>query len=236
MDIIDEIRAELLANADSDAKASSARFFKEPVLMYGMKSKLVKQIAKKYLGQIKSAQLPKADVLDICAALWESGMLEESFVACVFTESMDKSLDAGDFQVLENWVYSYVGNWASCDTLCNHTIGNLLARYPELAERLLIWAQSDSRWVKRASAVSFIIPVRRGLFQALAFQIADTLLLDTDDMVQKGYGWLLKSISEYDQLAVFAYIMKHKDRMPRTSLRYAIEKLPADLKQQAMVR
>jgi len=54
--------------------------------------------------------------------------------------------------------------------------------------------------------------------------------------VQKGYGWMLKAASQADQNAVFQYVMQRKKSMPRTALRYAIEKLPRDLKIQAMAK
>ena len=98
------------------------------------------------------------------------------------------------------------------------------------------WAKSDRRFVKRAAAVTLIIPARKGLFLQDIFEIANTLLLDADDLVQKGYGWMLKAASESNQKEVFEYVMSKKEIMPRTSLRYAIEKMPADLKSQAMKR
>jgi 3-methyladenine DNA glycosylase AlkD len=57
-----------------------------------------------------------------------------------------------------------------------------------------------------------------------------------DDLVQKGYGWMLKAASEFDQKAVFDYVMSKKDVMPRTALRYAIEKMPQELRTEAMKR
>ena len=68
------------------------------------------------------------------------------------------------------------------------------------------------------------------------FKIADILLLDEDDMVQKGYGWMLKVASNHEPKKVFEYVMRHKKEMPRTALRYAIEKLSPDLKKQAMAK
>ncbi|MDD3860751.1 MAG: DNA alkylation repair protein [Bacteroidales bacterium] len=53
-------------------------------------------------------------------------------------------------------------------------------------------------------------------------------------MVQKGYGWMLKSASQFYQSEVYEYVIKNKATMPRTALRYAIEKMPADLKKEAM--
>jgi 3-methyladenine DNA glycosylase AlkD len=96
------------------------------------------------------------------------------------------------------------------------------------------WAKSANRWVKRASAVSFIIPARKGLFLNDIFEIADTLLMDKDDMVQKGYGWMLKAASQAHEEEVFDFVMNNKGIMPRTALRYAIEKMPIELKSRAM--
>lgn len=85
-----------------------------------------------------------------------------------------------------------------------------------------------------------IIPARKGLFLDDVFEIADILLLDKDDLVQKGYGWMLKASSETQkksetyQKRVFDYVMKHKSVMPCTALRYAIEKMPANMKAEAM--
>ncbi len=66
------------------------------------------------------------------------------------------------------------------------------------------------------------------------FKIADLLLEDDVDLVGKGYGWMLKEASKLFQEEVFAYVIAHKTHMPRVALRYAIEKMPADLKKQAM--
>jgi 3-methyladenine DNA glycosylase AlkD len=96
------------------------------------------------------------------------------------------------------------------------------------------WAKSPNRWVRRASAVSLIIPARKGMFLKDIFEIADILLLDKDDMVQKGYGWMLKATSETYQKEVFDYVMSKKEIMPRTALRYAIEKVPQELRVEAM--
>jgi 3-methyladenine DNA glycosylase AlkD len=106
--------------------------------------------------------------------------------------------------------------------------------YPEFISRLKDFAHSENRWVKRAAAVSLIIPARKGLFLKDIFEIADILLMDKDDMVQKGYGWMLKAASQAHQHTVFEYVMSKKAVMPRTALRYAIEKMPDDLKKMAM--
>lgn len=64
--------------------------------------------------------------------------------------------------------------------------------------------------------------------------IADELLADDDNMVQKGYGWLLKAASEAHPDDVFNFLMARKTAMPRTAFRYALEKLPKDKRELAM--
>ncbi len=80
----------------------------------------------------------------------------------------------------------------------------------------------------------FIYPVRRKKYLQHIFEIANILLIDKDDMVQKGYGWMLKEASNIYPKEVFSFVMKNKDKMPRTALRYAIEKYPDNLRKKAM--
>jgi len=129
-----------------------------------------------------------------------------------------------------------MNNWAKCDGFCNHTIGSFLVKYPAFIEELKEWTQSKNRWLRRAAAVSLIVPAKKGYFLKDVFEIADQLLLDEDDLVQKGYGWLLKVTSHLHQKRIFDYVMKNKENMPRTALRYAIEKMPQSLRREAMKR
>jgi 3-methyladenine DNA glycosylase AlkD len=110
----------------------------------------------------------------------------------------------------------------------------LVTKYPELSERLFAWTRSDNRWMKRGAAVTLIIPARRGLFLPLVFRVADALLLDPDDMVQKGYGWMLKAAAGAHEREVFDFVMERRTVMPRTALRYAIEKMPREKRKLAM--
>jgi 3-methyladenine DNA glycosylase AlkD len=233
-EIIDQIRAELNQMADAHVRESGQRFFKESVNMYGTKTKEVVQMSKKYLKEVK--KLPKEQVWSMCETLWKSGMMEESFIACNWSEAFSKQFTPTDFRVLEHWVQTYVSNWASCDTLCNHTVANFVMMYPETISELKRWAHSENRWVQRASAVTLIIPARKGMFLADIFEIAELLLHSSDDLVQKGYGWMLKAASEAHCEAVFQFVLKHKATMPRTALRYAIEKMDPEKRKLAMAK
>jgi 3-methyladenine DNA glycosylase AlkD len=232
--LIRQVRQELKDNADPKTKDSGQQFFKEEVRLYGVKTQTVGKIAKR--GFLKIAAWEKDDIFELCELLWQSGYLEESFVACQWAYGIRDRFRPGDFQVLARWVRKYVTNWASCDTLCNHTIAAFLEMYPKFIVELKKWVRSKNRWVRRAAAVTLIIPAKKGRFLDDVFEIANLLLLDRDDLVQKGYGWMLKAASQSHQQDVFDYVMKNKDRMPRTALRYAIEKMPKEMKQKAMAK
>jgi 3-methyladenine DNA glycosylase AlkD len=230
--VLVQLRIELLQNADEKLRISGQRFFKEEIKAYGLKTAFVSKLGKDYFTRIKDK--PKADIYSLCDQLWQSAYMEESFIACNWSYFIHKNYEPEDFKIFDRWVNNYISNWASCDTLCNHTIGGFIEMYPEYLSKLKEWAHSPNRWVKRASAVSLIIPARRGLFLSDIFEIADILLTDKDDMVQKGYGWMLKAASQAHQKEVFDYVVKNKAIMPRTALRYAIEKMPKTLKDAAM--
>jgi len=232
--IISEIRKELLNNSDIKTQESSLHFFKEEIICYGVKSATVGKISKEYFKSIKNKS--KEEVFTYCDELWQSNTLEETFIACNWSYMVHKEYQPDDFEVFEKWIRCYVSNWASCDTFCNHTMGEFIEMYPEYLSRLKEMAKSDNRWMRRASAVSLIIPAKKGKFLKDIFEIADLLLTDNDDLVQKGYGWMLKVACQEHQQEVFEYIMRNKSNIPRTALRYAIEKMPAELKKQAMER
>ncbi len=230
--IINKIREELEKNIDEKTQATSQNYFKEKIKCLGVKTAIVSQISKEFFKLVNDKT--KSEIFDLCEILWQSGCIEESFIACNWSFYIHKQYEPVDFQVFEKWICDYVNNWASCDTLCNHTIGKFIEMYPECISKLKGFAKSENRWMRRASAVSLILPARKGKFLSDIFEIADILLLDKDDLVRKGYGWMLKAASESHLQEVFDYVIDRKAIMPRTALRYAIEKMPGDYKAIAM--
>ncbi len=227
-----EIRLVLKDNVNEKILNSEKKFFKEEIKIYGVSIATVSKIGKLYFETIKD--YPKQDIFELCEELWKSGYSEEAYIACNFSYYVAKKYEPVDFEIFVHWINNYVTNWATCDTFCNHTVGTFVEMYPDFVSELKIWSKSANRWMKRASAVSLIIPAKKGLFLNDLLEIADILLCDTDDLVQKGYGWLLKAASQAYQDKVYNYVISKKSIMPRTALRYAIEKMPAEMRIEAM--
>lgn len=232
--IISKVRQEISLNIDEKTKLSGQNFFKEEIKAYGVKMPVVAKIAKENYVELKHKTVK--EVFTLCDELWQSGYLEEAIVACNWSYFIRDKYLPEHFARFEQWVSNYVTNWATCDTLCNHTVGKFVEMYPAFVDKLKEWAKSENRWMRRASAVTLIIPARKGMFLNDFFEIVNILLIDTDDLVQKGYGWMLKAASEAHQKEVFDFVISKKSVMPRTALRYAIEKMPDDLRREAMKR
>lgn len=228
----DAVRRRLEELGDPAARESAQRFFKESVKAYGVTAAGVKSLARECIRETKKS--PKEELFALCEMLWESGYIEEGGLAAELAYSRRKSFTPEDFALFVAWIDKHISNWAACDALCTRVMGPLIEMYPELAEKLRGMTASPNRWMRRAAAVSLINPARRGLFLEDVFALADALLADADDMTQKGYGWLLKSASNAHPEEVFAYVTRNKEKMPRTALRYAIEKLPPDQRRQIM--
>jgi 3-methyladenine DNA glycosylase AlkD len=105
-------------------------------------------------------------------------------------------------------------------------IGQLLLRHPELTPRLASWARHPNMWVRRAAAVGIIKLVSRGKALDQAYATARALHGDREDLIQKAVGWMLREAGRTDRRRLERYLRKHGARIPRTTLRYAIEHFP----------
>ena len=231
-EILNKIRNDLKLMGTTEYCEKAQGFSKENIHLYGVKMPDVHKLSKLYFSQIND--LSKAEIFKLCETLLRSTYLEEAIIACDWSYAIRNQFEVKDGDIFQKWISTYVSNWPVCDTLCNHAVGTFVDTFPEYLERLKTFAHSPNRWMRRAAAVTLIIPARQGKFLDDIFEIAKILLTDTDDLVQKGYGWMLKAASESNQEAVFNFVMTHKNIMPRTALRYAIEKMPKDLKDRAI--
>lgn len=232
-EIIQALRKEFKKYDKPENKMNYQRWFKEKLKNpVGFRGPVIKKVAKEVFKHAKN--IPKEDLLDSCEVLYESDRFGESGVASLWTAKISKQFIKSDFKRFESWLKKYVDNWGRCDTFCGGFFGELILQNPDLVAKTLKWAKSKNRWLRRASAVILIPSLKKGKQLDKAFEVADILLMDDDDMVQKGYGWMLKVAADKYQDKVYKYVLKHKAEMPRTALRYAIEKMPDKLRKKAM--
>ncbi len=232
MKVIQNLRHELKKNSSEAHKISSQNFHKQPIKCYGTPTPIVRKIAREQYNNIK--HLTKTDVFDLCEQLMRSGMQEEFTIASAWAFKRRKEFTTSDFKIFEAWVNKYILNWGSCDDFCSKSLGHLLLDFPALIPKTKPWTKSKNQWLRRASAVSLIIPVRRKKNLDDIFDVSLKLINDPEDLVQKAYGWALKEASNIYPKQVFEFVIKHKAQMSRTALRYAVEKLPQKQRKIAM--
>ena len=233
--LISEITTELKKHSDPEYKILTRVFLKYSTNVFiGARNPSVHAAAKKYYSEVKSKNLD--ELIEICFALLDTNVHEIKSIAFDWLHNARKQFREKDLKIFYGILKKYIEDWADCDDFSAHVLGDYFLMYPDKASQVLDWCKSKNRWVKRGAAVALIYPLKRGGQLQLAFEVADILLMDSDDMVQKGYGWMLKEASRNFQMEVFFYVLNHKDEMPRTALRYAIEKMPDELKKEAMKR
>ena len=118
---------------------------------------------------------------------------------------------------------AYINNWDLVDLSAHHIVGPYLEHRDRSILRTL--AKSKVLWDRRIAILSCFYFIKNRDF-VLAFELADVLISDTHDLMHKAVGWMLREIGNKDPQAERAFLAERYKKMPRTMLRYAIEKFP----------
>jgi len=206
----------------------SQRFFKTPVVLLGIRAGQLRQVAKEFYTQIKNSWTLN-QVLEFSEYLFGSPYVEIRTLAIFVLGYYSKWLKKHHLKLIKTWLEkNYCDNWALIDYFCPQILSPLLLKNPELSREILTWTESVNKWVRRAAVVSFIQPVRQSLFLSEAYQVAEKLFEDKEDLIQKAIGWLLREVGKKNMARLEKFLLLHGPRIPRTTLRYAIERFPED--------
>lgn len=225
-DIAREAIRRLEEKSDPRRAAGARKYFKEQVTFYGLTSDQVRTIAKELFDPVKR-EWHLEEAIELCEILLPNRFFEARFVAALIFLKFGKEFGPEVFPLVKKWLArNLLDNWAAVDTLCPDCLGPLLDQHPELVEKIEAWTGHPNRWVKRASAVSFIKLARRGKHLDAVYRIGERLFAVDDDLIQKATGWLLREAGKTDPDRLEAFLRAHGPAIPRTTLRYAIERFP----------
>jgi len=223
-DILLELRAEFTRLHDPRVAASSQRFFKDqPLMGRGITAPQIQRVARDVYPRVKKMSVVDRDRL--CTELWASRQHEEGALVCYLYRRFAKQCGAREFALFTRWLDRYVDNWATTDGLSLWLLGASIANDATLVDKLDAWTHSKNRWKRRAASVALVYSAKRGEHTSAILRIADPLIEDHDDMVQKGVGWLLKETYPKKPAEVVRFLVANRGKTTRLVLRYAAEKM-----------
>ena len=217
-----EILRGLMAASDEEKKKVLPRFFKTGNGQYGE--------GDKFLGVVvpetrKVAKAHKEASYDLIEALLESEWHECRL--CALLILLEKYKKAPEEAVRFYLTHlKGINNWDLVDLSAPYILGDYLVSHPDHSV-LYTLAQSPVMWEQRIATVSTLMLIRHGQFTD-TIELAETFLDTRHDLMQKAVGWMLREVGKRDKPLLVSFIETHKAAMPRTMLRYAIEKFPAE--------
>jgi len=219
---LEDIRQKLRNMADPESAAHSLRFFKtgegqygEGDVFLGIRVPVLRKIARTFKGIS----------LDLCAGLLESPYHEERMFALIVLANQFQKAGPKDQESIYHLYRDntrYVNNWDLVDVSAPVIVGGyFMDKNPR---PLVDLVKSRNLWERRISMVATWAFIRRGQ-PDLTFRIAEILICDTEDLIHKAVGWMLREAGKRNLPALEEFLRRHYKKMPRTMLRYAIEKL-----------
>lgn len=234
MNVYKNITDELRQSGSPEKASHLSRFFKTGKGEYGEGDRFIgvtvpqqRNIAKKY----KIADFETLEKL-ICSPWHEERLTALLILEYKFHEYKTEPNRSScvDFYISHT---DYINNWDLVDLSCYKLLGVWLTD----KDRSLLyeWAKSDHLWQQRIAMVTCMHFIRQGDFKD-CLAIADILLRHPHDLIQKAVGWLLRETGKKDEKILIDFLAPRYRQMPRTMLRYAIERFPEETRKKYLAK
>ena len=229
------IASQLRSLANPEDARQQARYFKtgpgeygEGDQFLGIRIPVLRQLARQYDA------LP----LEKCIQLLQSPIHEQRMLALLI---MIRQYPRAD-EVVQKRLYQaylkqteHINNWDLVDVSAPRIVGQWLYTHPKDRALLGKLAASPILWRRRIAVIATLYFIQQGQFSP-TLRLARALLDDRHDLIHKAVGWMLREVGKRELAAERDFLDRYAARMPRTMLRYAIEKFPARLRQDYLQR
>ncbi len=228
-----DLHLELKRLTDPPKAAFLQRFFKTGPGQYaegdrfrGITVPVLRKLAKTH------RDLPFEDAAELLESEWHEDRLVALFL---LIDRYAKDAPPGRAKIHKHYVAriaTQVNNWDLVDASAPQLVGAHIfeAGDTSLLDRL---ARDKNLWRRRVGIVATFHFIRQGAL-AETFRIAETLLGDSEDLIHKATGWMLREAGKKDEAALRSFLDRHAATMPRTMLRYALERLPENTRREYM--
>ncbi len=224
--------ADLRSLADHEKAAHALRFFKcgkgeygEGDKFLGVRVPQIRKLAKSY------SKISLPDVVKLLRCEYHEARL---LALILFVNQYKKAHAAGQEEIYKLYLANtrYINNWDLVDSSASHIVGAYLFERSRLPLYKLV--ESRSLWERRIAIMATFHFIKRNEF-AETVVIAERLLVDEHALIHKAVGWMLREIGKRDRKVEESFLRLHYKTMPRTMLRYAIERFP-EVRRQAYLK
>lgn len=222
--------ARLMRAAGDPATAGQSRSYFKPndrVRFHGINAPRLREIERELFSRVKGAWGIHDSIAfaRLCVA---NPFNESKTVGILLLSRYHREFERGLLSEVEGWLArNQCDNWSVVDALAPWVITPLLRRHPSLVARVRRWNRSRNLWLRRASVVCFVSMARHGEHLETAYDTAVVLRNDGEDLMHKAVGWLLREAGRTDASRLESFLLLHGPTLPRTTVRYAIERFPA---------
>ncbi|MBI4090073.1 MAG: DNA alkylation repair protein [Candidatus Kerfeldbacteria bacterium] len=233
MSTINDLKRDFRRLASPKKAKASAWFFKTAKGEYGHGDKFLgvtvpeqRQIAKKH------RDLPLADVRRLLQSKYHEHRLT---AVLILSDQFKRAGDKRRAQIAQSYLKStkYINNWDIVDSSAPHILGTYLLDKPRAV--LYKLARSKNLWERRIAVLATQTFIRHGQFKD-TLKLASMLLRDKEDLMHKAVGWMLREVGDRDRAVEERFLKEYAPVMPRTMLRYAVEKWPAVSRKRFMLK
>lgn len=228
MNSASEIQSQLALLADKEIARHSQRFFKTGKGEYA-EGDIFRGIRVPELRKLSRSckNLPTDECVTLLKSEFHEDRLLALFILVLKFRKKDEQLRWDIYQIYLTHTL-YINNWDLIDSSAEHIVGGYL--WTKNRDVLYSLAESENLWERRISIMATFFFIRKGDFED-TLRIAEKLLSDTEDLIHKATGWMLREVGNRDFQAEADFLSIHYKTMPRTMLRYAIEKFPEEIRQ-----
>jgi 3-methyladenine DNA glycosylase AlkD len=222
------LKRAILTKADPEKEKILQRFFKTGKGEYAEGDRFI-GVTVPAIRAIMKAHWKTTSLEDVSVLVQSRIHEERTLGLLILVEKFKKTKHVAERECLIQFYLQpqhlkHINNWDLVDVSCYHLLGQHLFEHPQHTPLLYEFSQSDNLWIRRIAIISTFAFIKQGQFEH-TIQIAQALLQDKHDLIHKAVGWMLREMGKRNLSLLRIFLNQHAHIMPRTMLRYAIEKL-----------
>jgi 3-methyladenine DNA glycosylase AlkD len=223
--LIERLEARLRAAASPERAAAEKRYLTSELDFFGVTVWQIRSAVNEISGEDRN--LEREDLTNLVDALWVEPLFERRMASVFLLDRFADRLGVGDLPLIERLVRESL-TWALVDGLAGDVLGRLVEADPGGVTPVMDrWASDDDFWIRRASLLAELRPIRRGATLDRFLRRADPMLDEREFFIRKAIGWVLRKASKKRPDEVAAWVAPRTHRASGVTMREAIKYLPS---------